>query len=57
LGIAFASKTVRQLAGKKYLGYKKRQIISVAESDSVLVALQTLDRNGITGVPGLSLFS
>jgi len=53
LGAYYANKTVAQLGGKKYLGYRKRQLVSVDVKDSVLYAVQLMDRHAITGLPVL----
>lgn len=52
LGSFFATMTVRELAGKRFLGYKKRPVVTVDAEDSVLYAIQLIDRHAITGVAG-----
>ncbi len=52
LGSFFATMTVRELAGKRFLGYKKRPVVTVDAEDSVLYAIQLMDRHAITGVAG-----
>jgi CBS domain-containing protein len=52
-GPKMASMPLSELAGAKYLGYAGRVLVSVQSTDSVLFALQLMDRHEITGVPVL----
>lgn len=49
----WAKLTVDELRGPKYLGYAKRDLITVDAADSMLYALQLMDRYGVTGLPVL----